>query len=112
MPRKYSQDWSAGDDITSQRLQDVNQELDDILANGSDRLRVFEAASGTALRVDIGAGNYYIGSTIGLYAGTTDMVVTDNATNYIMIDVTGTIQTSTSARNDAYARLAKVTTSG
>jgi hypothetical protein len=38
--------------------------------------------------------------------------MTDAATNYVMIDLTGTIQVSTSAWNADYTRLAIVVTSG
>ena len=51
---------SAGDQITAARLNQLITDLNDIYANGSDRLRVSRAISGTALRIDIGAGSYYI----------------------------------------------------
>ena len=53
-----------------------------------------------------------VGSSKGYFAGDTDIAVTNAATNYVMIDSNGNIVISTSARNDDYARLAKVTASG
>lgn len=112
MPRVNSQNRSVGDDITASALQDINEDLDDIYANGSDRLRVVEAVSWTALRIDIGAGAYYVWSTQGIYAGGTDIVVTNAATNYVMIDNAGTIQINTTWFTAGLGRLATVTCAG
>lgn len=112
MPRKNSMDWSDGDSSTAARMNDINEDLDDVFANWSDRLRVYEAVSWTPLRIDIGAWPYYVWSTVWMYAWGTDIAVTNAATNYVMIDNTGTIQISTSAWNNSYARLAIVVCSG
>lgn len=108
MPRENSQNWSTSDVVTAERMNDINEDLDDLYSNGSDRLRVYAAVSWTPLRVDIGAGAYYIWSTAGVYAWWTDVVVTDNATNYIMIDNAWSITISTSARTAWLWRLAQV----
>lgn len=112
MPRLNSQNWSAGDQATAARLQDFNEDIDDIYSNGDDRLRVREAASGTALRIDISAGSARVGTTNVLYAGGTDLVVTNAATNYVEIDSSGTIQINTTGWTDTYTRLGKVTCAG
>lgn len=109
MPRTNSTDRSVGDQITAIRLQDLNEDIDDLYSGGSDRLRVVEADSGTALRIDIGAGVYNVGGVSGQYAGGTDIAVTDDATNYVQIDSGGTIQIATDTRNEDYTNLAKVT---
>lgn len=112
MPRSNSLDWSAADAITWTRLNDINQDLDDLYANGSDQLRVVAAASGTPLRIDIGAGGYRVGTVHGVYAGGTDLVVTNSATNYVMIDSSGTIVINTTGWVSTNARLAIVTCAG
>jgi len=109
MPRSNSQDRSVNDTISSSALQDINEDIDDIYAEWSDRLRVVAAASAIALKVDIGTWSFQVWSAKWSYWWWTDISVTDDATNYIMIDSSGTIQQSTSARNNDYARLAVVT---
>lgn len=101
--------------VVSEDLQDVKDELvrtaddiTDVRVNGTDRLKVIEAISWTPLRVDIGAWNCLVWSAIVTYAGSVDNVVTDSATNYVMIDNTGTIQISTIGWNGLYTRLAVV----
>jgi len=108
MPRKNSQNRSPGDELQASRLQDINEDIDDIYANWDDRLKVFLAISGTALKIDIGAWNYVVSAVLGAYAWWTDISVTNSATNYIMLDSYWTIQISTSAWNPVYARLAVV----
>jgi len=112
MPRKNSMSRSDGDSATSERMNDINEDLDDLYSNWSDRLRVYEAVSWTALRIDIGAGAYYIWSTAWVYAWWTDIVVTNAATNYVMIDNAWSITISTSARTAWLWRLAQVICSG
>lgn len=114
MPRTNSSNWSTNAQITAVRLQDFNEDVDDIYTRGSDRLRVYSAVSGTALRIDIGAGAYRVGSIHGTYAGGTDIVVTNTATNYVEIDNTGTVSVNTSSwdATGAKARLGVVVCSG
>jgi len=40
MPRQNSSTWNIADPITSTRLNDINQDIDDIYENGDDRLRI------------------------------------------------------------------------
>lgn len=114
MPRINSSNWNVNDQITAARLQDFNEDLDDIYSLGTDRGRVRTAASATALRIDIAAFNYRIGSSTGQYAGGTDIVVTNTATNYVEIDTSGVIQINTSGwtSDGTRGRLATVTCSG
>lgn len=109
MPRRISLDWSVNDDVTAPRLQNINQEIDDLYTSGNDRGRIVLAASETPLRVDIGAFSWQVGTYAGLYAGGTNVVVTDDATNYIEIDATGTIQINQTGWESNNARLGKVT---
>lgn len=112
MSRRNSSNWAVNDAITAARLHDLNEDLDDLYAYGSDRGRVWSAISGTALRIDIAAFAWRVGSTSGQYAGGTDIVVTNTATNYVEIDSTGTIAINTTGWTAANARLATVTCSG
>lgn len=112
MPRINSSNWSVNDQITAARLQDFNEELDDIYTYGNDRGRVRTAISGTALKIDIAAFAYRVGSNSGLYAGGTDISVTNTATNYVMINDAGTIVINTSGFVTENARLATVVCSG
>ena len=63
MPRKNSQNRSISDQITAARLQEINEDLDDIYTNGDDIGRVSLALSGTPLKVDIGAFPYQVHGT-------------------------------------------------
>ena len=87
----------------------INNGIKFLETKGTDRMRVLEAASGTALKIDVMPGNFRCADDNIVYAGSTDISVTDNATNYIMIDGTGTLQISTSDWDTRYTRLAKVT---
>lgn len=107
MPRT-AQNRSAWDQITAALLNLLNTDLDDLFANWSDRLRVRMAVSWTALRIDIWAGAFLIGSVRWSYAWWTDIVVTNAVTNYVMINSAWTIVISTSAFDDNNARLATV----
>jgi hypothetical protein len=115
MPRKNSTNWSAGDDIAATRLQNFNQDIDDLYQYGNDRGRVQKAASATALKIDISAFTFVVGTVTGQYAGATDISVTNSATNYVEIDNSGTIQINTSGWTvspSALCRLATVTCAG
>jgi len=112
MPRANSSNWSVNDAITAARLQDVNEDLDDIYSLGNDRGRIRSAVSLTALRIDISAFAWRVGSVSGQYAGAVDIVVTNTATNYVEIDATGTIAINTTAWTSANARLGTVTCAG
>lgn len=112
MPRTFSTDWSVDDDIAALRLQDFNLEIDDLFMYGTDRGRIREAISGTPLRIDIGEFAWRVGSVSGQFAGDTDVVVTNNQTNYVEIDSTGTIQINTTGWLTANARLGIVVCSG
>lgn len=111
MPRKNASNWSNGDSVTPERLQNTLEDIDDLYLEGTDHGRVVLAASETALKVDIGSGSFRIGDTNGTYVGGTDVTVTDDASNYIMLDEFGAIQISTSAWNADHARLALVVAS-
>lgn len=112
MPRSNSQNWSVGNPVTAARLQDINLDLDELFANGDDRGRVQLAASETALAVDVAAFVYRVGSSFGLFAGTTDLMMADNATNYIEINSGGTVSVNQVGFDTQKARLATVVTSG
>lgn len=112
MSRTNSSNWSVNDAITAARLQDFNEDLDDLYSLGTDRARVRMAVSGTPLRIDISAFAWRIGSNHGQYAGATDIVVTNTATNYVEMTAAGAIAINTTGWTTAYARLATVTCSG
>ena len=57
-------------------------------------LRVTEA---TGINVGIAAGNAMVGGNNVNYAGTASFALTDNATNYVELDSTGTVVKNTSA---------------
>lgn len=105
MPRNNSTNWSTGDNISATRLQEFNEDIDNLYGNWSDRMFCYKS---WALQVTIGTWNYRVWNTEWIYAGATT-AVTDNATNYIMLDETWTLQISTSAWDWNYARIAKVT---
>jgi hypothetical protein len=96
--------------IPKEILDLINNGIKFLETQGTDRMRVLEAASGTPLAIDIMPGNFRCADDNIVYAGTTDQLLTNNATNYIMIDGTGTLQISTTDRDTRYTRLAKVTT--
>jgi len=95
--------------IPKEILDLINNGIKFLETQGTDRMRVLEAASGTPLAIDIMPGNFRCADDNIVYAGATDQLLTDNATNYIMIDGTGTLQITTTDRDTRYTRLAKVT---
>ena len=107
MPRQNSTSWVPNDPITAARLEDFNQDIDDLYVNGSDHLKVYRLTGDPALQVTIWAGTYRIGWAEGQYTWWT-LTVSSNVTTYIMIDSAGVIQTSTSGWNGSHARLASV----
>lgn len=109
MPRKNSTSWSPGQAVSSTRLNDFNEDLDDLYSTWPDRLKAYQLA-GDGLLVRIGAGAYRVGSNEGIYAGGT-LTVANNTTTYIMLKNDGTIQTSTSAWNADYARICRAVAS-
>jgi len=111
MGRKNSTTWAAGNPITAARLQNFNQDLDDLYQYGVDRMRIYRLTTDPALQVTIGGGVWRVGDQEGTYAGGT-VTVGATATTYIMIDNTGAIQTSTSAWNPNYARIGTVVAAG
>lgn len=106
MPRENSTNWSSGDNVSATRLQQINADLDNLYSKGSDRLKVYAS---TGLNILIGAGVYRAWSTEWIYAGGT-VAMTDNATNYVMINPSGSIIVSTSAWDTSNIKLAVVTT--
>lgn len=107
MPRINSTTWSAGNPITAARLEDINEDLDNVYATWSDHFKVYRLTGDPALQVRIGPGTYRVGGTEWQYYGGT-LTVGTSVTTYIMIDSAGSIQTSTSAWNSQYTRLAVV----
>jgi len=96
--------------ITAEHLDIVNDWIKFLETKWNDRMKVLRAISWTSLAIDIMPGNFRCADDNIVYAGTTDQILTDNATNYIMIDGTATLQISTTDRDSRYTRLAKVTT--
>lgn len=92
-------------------ITNAEWELDNLNYDGNSRMKVIPAISGTALKIDIVAWVYRCGQDTVQFAGQTDISVTDNATNYVMVDWAGTIQISTSSWDTRYTRLATVTCS-
>jgi len=90
---------------------DKQDQLDDLYEEGTHRLRVYRLTGDPALQVRIGTGSYRVGSIDWLYAGGT-LTVSNNVTTYVMINSGWVIQTSTSAWDGQYARLAIVVSSG
>lgn len=75
-------------------------------------LRDLKVQKGTGLTVGVASGNWSISGIEGYYAGVTNQAVTDNATNYIEMDATGTLSTNTTSFTAGYLHLATVITSG
>lgn len=107
MPRKNSTTWSPNNPITAVRLEDFNEDIDDIYLTWSDNFKVYRLTWDPALQVRIGAGTYRVGWIEWQYAGGT-ITVGASVTTYIMINSAWVIQTSTSAWDGQYARLAVV----
>jgi len=107
MSRTNSTDWAPWNPVTSARLQDFNEDIDNIYATGSDHFKVYHLSAQPALQVTIGPGTFRVWGTEWQYAGWT-LTVSASVTTYIMIDTAGVIQTSTTAWNSLYTRLAVV----
>lgn len=107
MPRINSTTWAAWNPVLAARLEDFNEDIDNLYATGSDHLKVYHLAAQPALQVTIGPGTYRVASVEGQYAGWT-LTVGVSVTTYIMISSAWVIQTSTSGWNGLYAKLAVV----
>lgn len=107
MPRINSTAWAAWNPVLGTRLEDFNEDIDNLYATGSDHFKVYHLAAQPALQVTIGPGTYRVGSAEGQYAGGT-LTVGVSVTTYIMVNSAGVIQTSTSWWNGQYAKLAVV----
>lgn len=98
------------DDI-HMRIDEVEEELqdqvNDLFLKWDHRLRVYRLDGDTAFQARVGAGTYRVSWVEGLYLGGI-ISVAPSVTTYIMIDATGTIQTSTSGWNSEYTRLSSV----
>lgn len=106
MPRINTATWSNGDPLTADRLNDINQDLDDLYAKWDDRLKVYP---NSGLNITIGAGSYRVGNLDWLYAGGT-ATLSDNATSYVMIDNIWSIVINTTGWIPENAKIAIVTT--
>jgi len=109
MPRTQSTNRATGDKISATRLQQINAELDSLYQNWDDIGRVSFAQSWSPLKVDIGAFPYSVHGNYGIYAWTTDLVIADNSTKYILIDSSWVISVA-SATDSNKALLAIVVT--
>lgn len=110
MSRLISQDWSVNDTIEASRLQAFNQELDNLYAEWSDRWLAILALSTLPLAVDIFPFRYivWVGQWSSPWA--IDLVMTDNATNYIEVTNAWVITVNTVWFDPAKWQLAMVTT--
>lgn len=109
---RLTTNWNIGDNITATKLNNVNQDLDELYSNGSDRAKILPSASLSPLKVDIPPFTYRIGTVIGQSVGITDLTLTNNATNYIEITAGGVIGANTVAWNNNKARIGTVITLG
>lgn len=106
MPRSNSSNRSAGETITADRLQDINQDIDDLYTNGNDRVRV---AVISGLQIQVFPGAFRVWNVNGQFAWSVN-TLTDNAVNYISLTSAGLINISTVWRNANNANVSKVTT--
>ena len=106
MPRNNSYERTIWDQITAERLEDINKDLDVLYIEWSDRLKVWKT---TGLSIQIGAGNYRIWSAEWIFAGSTETLA-DDTISYVMLTGSWTINISTTGWDANYVRLAKVTT--
>lgn len=111
MPRNNSTNWSVGDTISATRLQDFNQDIDDIYSFWSDRWRLTQSTL-WALQVYVWAFSYIVWTIVWISAATDWIAVTNNAINYIEINNVWTIIVNTTGWTPTNARIWKVTTSG
>ncbi|MDA0376339.1 MAG: hypothetical protein O3A80_03455 [bacterium] len=82
------------------------------LSAGSDQVHL-KVNSGAGLSVNISAGDYRLNGNVTQYAGASNQVVTDEATNYVFIGSGGlTIRTSGFPTDESFIRLATVVTTG
>lgn len=93
--------------ITKEHFDNIKDSLDDLYENWNNRLYVSNAGG---LTIHITWWNVRTWWWYAQYSGG-DVTLTDNATNYVMIDWAWTIQVDTTNWDDDYTRLAIVTTS-
>lgn len=107
MPRQNSTDWASWNPILASRLQDINEDIDDIYLNGSDHFKVYRLTWDPALQVRIGPGSYRVGTSEWSYAWWT-ITVWASVTTYIMLNSAWSIVTSTVWWDWQNARIAVV----
>lgn len=113
MPRNESTNWSVWDQMTATRLQEFNDEIDQILTHWSDKWRVVNSAAQTSvLDVDIAAFSWIVWTTKWMFVWIVDLTMTDDAINYIEINASWTLSVNTTAFDPAKSRVWKVTTVG
>lgn len=106
MPRQNSLNWSAADQISATRLNDLNEDLDDVYATWTDRLKVWHV---TGLQIQIGAWSYRVWSVEWIYAWWFE-TLDDDTISYISLTGGWLIDVSTVGWDANFLRLAKVTT--
>lgn len=107
MPRK-TPTWNSGDPLSAVRVNVINDDIDVLYAEWSDRLKLYRQPSDPAFQVTIWAWNYIVWSWKGIYAGGT-VTIPASSTRYIMMKDTGVVEVGTS-RNDDYWRIGVVVT--
>lgn len=105
MPRQNSTTWNVTDPITALRLNNFNEDLDDIYNNGDDRLRIIWKEG---LNIEILPGYYRVWQNEG-YFEWQEISLNNNSENFIMLDEDGLIVNHTSWQADK-AKLAQITT--
>ena len=92
--------------IPKEIIARINDAIDDIYDNWDDRVKAFPTGW---LWIQITAWNVRVWSEEFEYLGGT-ATLTNNATNYVMIDWAGQIVIDTAGRNQQYVKIATITT--
>ncbi len=105
----FNDDVNIQGDITLSGL--INGINISTLASDNDvHLKV---SSGASLKIDVAAGDYRLSGNVTEYAGTSNISVTDEATNYVFFGSGGlTVRTNSFPTDESHIRLAEVVTSG
>jgi hypothetical protein len=105
MPRT-SINRTVWDHISADRLNGINDDLDNIYENWDDRLKIFPISW---LEIQIAPGNFRVGNAEWIFAWDT-ATLDDDSVSYVQLNGGGVVVISTVWWDENFARLAKVTT--
>lgn len=89
----------------------TDKEYVDAIAATAGGISAFMTTDAGGLTIDVGAGYFVTGDGVVAYAGNAGYTLTDDSTNYVELDQTGTLTHNTTGFTTGYVPISIVTTS-